>query len=368
MLHLFNKTYLDVDFAIDVNKNRIVISENNGVPMLQVLEKISFGVPYAVGKTLDEIVGFDKKFTSMNDLFEFCLNFNKTTNNKIIIYCDQKSYMTIASIWFKTIFFDINADAAYNIIKANFTKIILRGSRTEYRNTALFNDFMFGKSEFHSVFNSVTLEENYIEILDKVTGHRSIEYLVSSYLYNNSHKEELKEKLFLIINRNCQDTLCDLWKHYQENSLLESFQQSRNLRYYNIDNVLDIENEPTLNSLLLTNTWRLHADSGDFRPVIDLTSLTAPQILQIKNQFVDYSVSNEKLYERILTYIDISHRGYILDEELDKILNPKYHPKFEYEWWSRKDVQTINVFLLMFFANEIEKNRHTETLRPYILR
>jgi hypothetical protein len=60
MLHLFNKTYLDVDFCIDVNEHRIVVSEENGVSMLEALEKISSGKLYAAGKTVDDIVGHDK--------------------------------------------------------------------------------------------------------------------------------------------------------------------------------------------------------------------------------------------------------------------------------------------------------------------
>jgi hypothetical protein len=368
MLHLFNKTYLDVDFCIDINEHRIVVSKENGVSMLEVLEKISSGKLYAAGETVDTIVGHDKNYTSMNDLFEFCLNFNKTTNKKMIIYCDQVAYMTIAATWFKTIFFDITADAAYNIIKAYFTKLILFGGRNEWNTTSLFSEFIFGKAEFNSVFNNIVLEENYLGILDKVTGFRSIEYLVSSYLYNKSHKEELKEKLSLMINRNIEGAMEDLWRHYQETALMESFQQARGLQYYNFDNILDMENDPALNSIKITNAWRLHSNSGDNRLGMNMTLLNASQIQQIKDQFVEFSVSNEKIYQRSMTYIDIAHRGYVLDEEIDKILYPQFHPTFQYEWWSRKDVETINIFLLMFFANEIEKNRQTQTLQPYLLR
>jgi hypothetical protein len=367
MLHLFNKTYLHIDPCIDTNENRIVISEGHGHQMLQVLEKISFGRLYAAGKQISDIVGPDKAYTDINDMFEFCLNFNKTTNSRMIIYCDQKSFMTISSIWFKTIFVDITADAAYTIVKSYLSKLVLLGARDGARSTDANREFIFNKSEFWTVFNSVTLAQNSSSILEKVTGFRSVEYLTASYLYNNSHKEELKEKLFLIINRNVQDDLEDLWKHYLETAMLESFQQSRGLKYYNFDNILEMVNDPVLQTLKSTNAWRTYSGAGDMRVGMDLTILTAAQIQQLKTQLVEFSVSNEVVYQRILTYIDIAHRGYVLDDEINKILDPKYHPEFQYAWWGLKDTETVNIFLLMFFANEIEKQSHKQTLQPYVL-
>jgi hypothetical protein len=368
MFHLFNKTYLHIEPCIDTNENRIVISEVNGFQMLQVLEKISFGRLYAAGQKISDIVGPDKAYSSINDMFEFCLNFNKTTNKRIVIYCDQSAFMTIVSIWFKTIFVDITIDAAYNIVKGYLSKLVLLGDRDGANSTDSYREFIFNKSDFWTIFNNVTLDENSSSILEKVTGFRSIEYLTGSYLYNNSHKEELKEKLFLIINRNVQDMLEDLWKHYLETSLLESFQQSRALRYYNFDNILEMVNDPMLQTLKSTNAWQSYSAVGNAKVNMNLTILTPAQINQLKEQLIEFSVSNEVVYQRYLTYLDIAHRGYILDEEINKILDPKFHPSFQYAWWGKKDVETINIFLLMFYANEIEKQRHTQTLQPYVLK
>jgi hypothetical protein len=368
MFHLFNKTYLHIEPCIDTNENRIVISKENGHQMLQVLEQISFGRLYAAGKQVSDIVGPDKTYTNINDMFEFCLNFNKTTNKRIVIYCDQESFMTIVSIWFKTIFVDITVDAAYNIVKGYFSKLVMLGGRDQAKSTDMYREFIFNKLEFWTVFNSVTLAQNSSSILEKIAGFRSVEYLVGSYLYNDSHKEELKEKLFLIVNRNIQDILEDLWKHFQENALLESFQQAQGLQNYNFDNILEIFNDPALQSLKSTNAWTSLSEVGDSTSSTNLTVLTPSQIAQIKAQLVQFSVSNEIVYQRYLTYIDIAHRGYILDEEIEKILLPQYHPTFQYEWWGRKDIETINIFLLMFFANEIEKQRHRQTLQSYVLK
>jgi hypothetical protein len=368
MFHLFNKTYLHIEPCIDTNENRIVISEGNGFQMLQVLEQISFGRLYSAGQRVSDIVGPDKTYTSVNDMFEFCLNFNKTTNKRMVIYCDQTAFMTLASIWFKTIFVDITVDAAYNIIKAYFSKLALVGDRDGARTTDAYREFIFTKLEFLTVFNSITLEQNSSSILEKVAGFRSVEYLTGSYLYNGSHKEELKEKLFLIINRNIQDALEDLWRHFQENSLLESFQQAQNLRHYDIENILEIFNDPALQSLRSTNAWRTLSGVGDSNSSMNLTALTSSQVDQIKAQLEQFSVSNEIVYQRYLTYIDIAHRGYVLDNEINKILFPEYHPAFQYEWWGRKDIETVNVFLLMYFANEIEQQRQHQTLQPYVLK
>ena len=56
MLHLFNKTYLEFDDKIEINFDRVVISDQYGIPMHQELDKVSYGELIQFGKSFDEVV------------------------------------------------------------------------------------------------------------------------------------------------------------------------------------------------------------------------------------------------------------------------------------------------------------------------
>ena len=55
MLHLFNKVYLDFDSKIEINLDRVVISEQNGYPIYQALGLVAQGELFAFEKSLDSI-------------------------------------------------------------------------------------------------------------------------------------------------------------------------------------------------------------------------------------------------------------------------------------------------------------------------
>ena len=86
MLHLFNKVYLEFDSKIEINFDRVIISERFGLPMYQALDKIAYGELISHGKSLEEVApDFIAFLTSIKDGSE-------SNNKKIIIYCDKDNY------------------------------------------------------------------------------------------------------------------------------------------------------------------------------------------------------------------------------------------------------------------------------------
>ena len=63
MLHLFNKIYLATDNVIDTNVDRVVISNENGIDTLDSI-KAEQGDLLAYGKSVDEVIGTDKTYSS----------------------------------------------------------------------------------------------------------------------------------------------------------------------------------------------------------------------------------------------------------------------------------------------------------------
>lgn len=372
MFHLFNKTYLHIDSFINSYEDRIVVSQENGYPMMEMLAKVYSGRLFAYGLDLEEVVGADKVYPKISDLFQFCFDYNETTNRRVVIYCDRTAFMKISSLWFKTVFVNIDASSAYKILKSYFAKLILQGGRGEVNINDQYREFLFTELEFTQIFNATSISPSEVsELLPKMEGYRSLEFLVASYTFNGSHKDELKATSYKILSRFVEEFLIEAWRTIQENILKEDFQSEFSLRYYNLENILDMVNDPQLNALKSTNAWRALGGVGDTRKNLDMTVLNASQIALIKQQisFMDAHVGTESHpnFTRAMKYLDICHKGYLTDEELSQLLDPSFHPIEDTRWWSIKDRENMNLYFMEMVFNEKLKNR-TYSLSPYLLK
>ena len=99
MLHLFNKVYLEFDDKIDVNLDRVVISNRYGIPMSQNIEKISYGKVIHFSKNLNEL---NSTISFENLITELKLH-GDSSGKKIMIYCDKQNYIRFMATWFKLV-------------------------------------------------------------------------------------------------------------------------------------------------------------------------------------------------------------------------------------------------------------------------
>ena len=89
LLHLFKKTYIDLDLHIESQFDRVVISEELGNKQLDILEKITPGTLFSFGHTWADVIGPDKQYPTLFDFIKFCSDHNDKTNRKLTIYCDK---------------------------------------------------------------------------------------------------------------------------------------------------------------------------------------------------------------------------------------------------------------------------------------
>jgi hypothetical protein len=111
MLHLFNKVYLEFDDKIEINFDRVVISEKYGIQMLQLLDQVAYGKLITFGKSYDEVIDGD-----FYKFIESVRDFGIESNKKIIIYCDKSSYKKFTAQWFKSTLPNLNFDAFKTIV------------------------------------------------------------------------------------------------------------------------------------------------------------------------------------------------------------------------------------------------------------
>jgi len=378
MIHLFNKTYIEIDPFLHWYVDRIVISETNGYPIAGPFTAIAFGDLIAYGTEMDQVVGEQGTFKTFIEMFEHCYDRNINTGKKVIIYCDKKSYSKVLSNFLKIIFSNLDSTSAYRMLTASFARSILIGDRTELlideqipRNKPTFEEFNL---DYSSISNP-NIEKS-TTFLNKIKNSISVEYLLASYYYNGSYKNELKKTIWSMINRNAEEQLKEAYRAIQTNILSEDVQQKLGTKKYTIENILEMTDEPALDALKRTNAWRASGGIGMPREEMNITNFNDQEIQTIKNQlrWFNFFVSsiptdtlNIPFCQRIEMYIDNVRKPELSDQDLDEVLNFEYSFEDDDRFWSLRDRENINIYLIEYLM-ELNRKNDKEGLKPYVLR
>jgi len=363
MLHLFDKTYIDLDAFISPDDNRFVISQNHGYALLETLKKIQSGELLGYGLALDDLVGPGKQYLNIFQLLSFCATKNSTKESRIVIYCDKASYLKLASLWFKTIFVNIDAESAYLIVQLDFARSALM-NRTKtghiYQNT------MPTLEEFVAEFNSNSVDMSSTDataLLATTQSSRSIEFLFASYYYNGSYKEQLRSTFQLFMARRVKDVLKDSYALVVKNVLNSEFHSRFGTQSYTVDNMTSIGNEPRFANLRSVVSGNLQ-----------LTELTPVQVEDIRGvinavrTFMSEKESTvQACFQQSAEYLDYLPGG-ISDTELDELLAKSLtFTDFIGRFWSSRDHMNLNLYLIEKI-NQYKINNQLAQLAPYLLR
>ena len=374
MFHLFNKTYIEIDSYIDCNNNRLVISETQGFPMLQMLDAVFAGKNLAYGPNIESLIGSDKQFPTYIDLLKFCFDFNATEDKKVVIYCDRAAYTKIISLWYKTIFLNIDVEHAYLISQGWLAKEILLVHRSNTGPQKVdYTDFLPSFEDFSAVFDNTTIIED-DTLLSSLEYHRSMEFLLASYVYDGSFKDELKSRVLKMLNRFIEEMFKEAWQSIQANILRKQWQDILGTSEYTISNLVDILDDPVLQKLKSTNAWRAgRGIINEARTPLDITSFTDADIELITSQLIKthtFSIDAHLTHpttKRKLQYVELVRKTELTDQDLEDILDIELEPTDDQRFWSIKDMETINIYLVDYVL-EARKYNRKDTLAPLLLK
>jgi len=199
---LFKRVYLDLDDSIDLNVNRYVISQENGVDLLHDLAGVVHSDLIAFARNLDELIGPDKKYANfllfLNDVNRKADSYN----SRIVIYCDRDTYLKLTSKWIKIILPNATPDDAYGLVSSSMfmtrmfgiTQSVNNSFTRPYRQTQI--EHYVSPQEFHAQYNSTVVETGvYDGFVSLITPTISFEYLLASYFVNGTHKDIIKNIL-----------------------------------------------------------------------------------------------------------------------------------------------------------------------------
>lgn len=383
MLHLFKKTYIEIDSHIDANIDRIVISKEKGTGFYQELNQFFKGTLYSFGKEINDVAGEGKTFNDFLSMLDFCYEVNTKANKKIVIYCDKDAFMKISSLWFKFIFREPHAATSYTILKSYINKeiYITNAAYNRANNQESYELLDFKELEFTQIFNSTEAIADQNEFFNKIKDSLSLEYYIASYYFDGSYKCELKNIVKLMTERNIYDLTKDVWRLISTNISNEKFRSLLGVTgTYSKNNYIDALYDIRFNSIRSLGADKSYNDHwSSVHPTADILMLSEAQIEEIKDQIVKiYSYVTNGLHNNVDSfgdllkinldlYFKIMKSQTLTDEDFEKIINCDSMTDRLEKFWSSVDRRTVNFYLVDNFI-EFKKKNQQALLSSYCLK
>lgn len=380
MLHLFSKIYLATDNIVDVNFDRVVVSDTHGIDVSDAY-KLNHGTLIAYGKDLPDIIGEGKKYSSVVALFESLATKINTTGKRIVIYADDQAFAKIIAHWYKLAFANPdkaacqtlyeNAVYRYQVFyKGRFSRNVGNTDLTHTIDTSAFGD------AFDTAVIDATEKTNFLGI------HRSkmsVEFMLATYFAGKTDiLPDLKNSIKHLMKKDLEKYFYELkeifWVHFQTKRFTDKLGFSKT---YDWSNFKDIENEPSKYAQLMLNDrlWKYKymnfATTGDN---INIEKITAEDVTAFE-EYTEISGAcwgEEEIYKHIksdinkMAFLDIFDDGIkkdgFTDQRLEDLL--EMEAKFENAAGSffSIDLETVNHY---FMQTLILNRTDTEFVSKY---
>jgi len=337
VFHLFKKIYVAFDDAINVDEDRIVISETNGVGMLQDLDNAVDGELKIYAKNLEELIGEGKQFENFLLFLNFLNRHFDTSNRKLIIYCDKVAHQKLITTWLKILLPNATFDTAYKIISSHVFQIKMFGTSVmssfvrPYRLTQ--DENYSSQAEYYDVFQSINVNrEVYAPFLSHIKDSFSVEYVLASYLYNGSYKEELKKIALGKLKVGMQNYLLECKTYILTNLLNKSIVNKFSPTIaYDLSNLNNAVNDPAFDVWFDRTIWDFETVTlSHSNGVFYFDRLTQSQKTKITSHLKIYfdwylelgtEVSGNTLSELVDKIFDIACKDSLTDSDLELLVN-----------------------------------------------
>jgi len=247
MIHLFKKIYVTTDKIIDLGYDRIVVSQNHGLDVLEDLQKINSGKLISYSLEWSEILGSkDVTYPTAIDLFTKLADHCDATDKRVMIYCDDDSLQFIMSTWYKHILKTPTKDSVKSLLQAHVFKfnVFFRG-RFSGNSGASGSEEILKLTNFDTIYDSVkagsaTKRKAFVK---KYISTISVEHLFANYLHDKSTKAELKSVIKILLKKDIEKYLYELkevfFVHFLTRKVADKFNLNAPYNFDNISGILD---------------------------------------------------------------------------------------------------------------------------------
>ena len=364
MLHLFKKIYLATDNIIDTNFDRVVVSDTHGLKELDII-KAQHGELFAYGADLPDIIGEDKKYSSIVNMFDTLSTKSNTSGKRIVIYADDEAFAKIISHWYKLAFANPDKTACQSLYENAVYRyqIFYKGRFSRnVGNTDL--SHTIDTTTFGDAFDNATIDAT--EKSNFITAHKSgfsVEFMLATYFAGKTDiLPDLKTAIKHLMKKDLEKYFYELkeifWVHFQTKRFTDKLGFSKT---YDWTNFKDIESEPSQYAVLMLNDrlWKYKymnfATTGDN---INIEKITADDV-KLFEEYTEISGAcwgEEEIYKHIksdinkMAFLDIFDDGIkvagFTDERLEALL--EMEAKFENAAGSffSIDLETVNHYFM----------------------
>jgi hypothetical protein len=367
MLHLFNKTYLEFDDKIELNFDRVVISNINGVNIADFLDKAIQGKLIKYGKNLDDL-NFTNLITELH-------SYGQTSNKKIIIYCDKTNYIKFLVKWIKTILPSINSESFNRFVNLTIYKEKITNNTQMQSVVPLKLDTLWqGLGDLTENFNSEIITDDNKNSIKNLNLNYSYEFLLADYFSNSTnYTNSLKSVLHLFLKRWFQELFKDNREMILFNVLNKNFQTALNFTEDNL-------NLSSVNPISEISSLKYYADeaiwiqenilSNSFQ-ICNLNNLNQTQIDGIRNLFKKIfseieGIDIDQSVFQVLNFLEYACKESITTDELNNILNFVIENPFDTCLVPKFDFQNINYVFLHHLLN-LKRDNNIEALTKFRL-
>ena len=263
MLHLFKKVYVAPDNNIDVSFDRVVISKEHGVDLLDSLKASQPGILLAFAKEVKNLIGSKNlPYTDTVDMFDKLGDHTDKYGKRVIIYCDNQAFMKVMALWFRMIFKKTNKAAAVDLLESMVFKHKLFGqSRFATNNGNTDEPYEINIEGFGKIFDGAQKPsvERRKKFLTENKSALSLEYLLATYLANGKCKKELKTVMRILVKKDLEKYLYELkeifFVHILTKRFTETLKLDKSYDFTNYDKILkDTSEFPSL--FLNDKVWK----------------------------------------------------------------------------------------------------------------
>lgn len=372
MIHLFKNVYVTTDRYIDMNINRIVISAEFGFPMAEALPAL--GKLCAVGHNVNEVVGEGGAYATWADLFSDANKMVGATNQKFIIYADDEALSYVLFVWFKSLLPNADKQAVMNLVHTTLFRVNVFNKGMTLAKTSNQPDYKTDIVVVDSYDSAPVFDIHSIPGVQQETG---IEYLLASYLYNGSMKNELKASMMPLIKKDLETYLYEIKEIFFVHFMTPRFASKLGLaKTYTMANIADILTDVTKFPTLFLNDriwgYKYMTSGSAHGNNVVLTAITPTDVAAIK----EFTILAGEAWDEvsIYTYVktDINKLDFIgvLTDFTDSLLNAIIDVESTYQhsagMFFSVTLQTVNHYLITELLTAY-KNNDIATIKKYAL-
>lgn len=342
MLHLFNKVYLDFDHKINVDIDRVVISNKFGNQMSTEFEKYTYGQLIRYSKTFEQLMDD----INIVDLIIELKGHGDRYGKKIIIYCDKDSYLKFIATWMKLMMPSLDFDTFKDIANLSI-----------YRERCVSNTQLSSQNAvtIDAIFDEFTTDDWKTGWDNKIEGqispalmefNISYEFLMANYLAGDrDYVEPLLTTVHRFLRRFFQETFTDNRQMVMLNINNHRFQEA-----LGFSGTVDITGNPLKNIEQLkyyndSKIWSTPTTlSSGVYGICNLAGLSQDRIDGLRNTLFNVYNSFEGMTTNTTAWdafgwLEIACRDEMTQEELDTIIefitpspfDTCIIPRFDYE-------------------------------------